>query len=206
VVVKRTPRVRIAGHGDRLRLRTLGDWEADPIHALSECRRAATAVQKAIWQTVAEAREARAQLDRDRGFARRDEADGLAALLRRDAPPDHRRGNPKEDGHAIQLKAPLCNSSSNMAVKFIVGTGLVGTGVEHPRCSQRGNEFQAPQAPRWPRCSSGSTRVRRAPELRPPGRRCAPTQTGHASAQRRVRSAAGLARRSRAAAKDHRRG
>jgi len=58
VVVKRTPRVRIVGQGDRLRLRTLGDWEADPIHALRECRRAATAVQKAIWQTVAGAREA----------------------------------------------------------------------------------------------------------------------------------------------------
>ena len=58
MVVKRAPRVRIVGGGDHLRLRTLGDWESDPIHALRECRRAATALQKVMWQTVAGAREA----------------------------------------------------------------------------------------------------------------------------------------------------
>ena len=49
--------MRIVGGGDRLRLRTLGDWEAAPIHALRECRRAATALEKAMSQTVAEARQ-----------------------------------------------------------------------------------------------------------------------------------------------------
>ena len=36
----RSPRVRIIGHGNHLRLRTLGDWEANPIEALRECCRA----------------------------------------------------------------------------------------------------------------------------------------------------------------------
>ena len=52
-----SPRVRIVGHGNHLRLRTIGDWEAHPIEALRECRRAATALEKAISQTVGEARE-----------------------------------------------------------------------------------------------------------------------------------------------------
>jgi hypothetical protein len=54
----RSPRVRIIGRGSHLRLRTLGDWEAHPIEALRECRRAATALEKAMCQTVGEAREA----------------------------------------------------------------------------------------------------------------------------------------------------
>jgi uncharacterized NAD(P)/FAD-binding protein YdhS len=54
----RSPRVRIVGHGNHLRLRTLGDWEAHPIEALHECSRAETALEKAIWQTVSKAREA----------------------------------------------------------------------------------------------------------------------------------------------------
>ena len=58
MVGKKAPRVRIVGGGDRLRLRTLGDWESDPIGALGECRRAATALEKAMTQTVAAAREA----------------------------------------------------------------------------------------------------------------------------------------------------
>ena len=53
MVGKKAPRVRIVGGGDRLRLRTLGDWESDPIGALGECRRAATALEKAMTQTVA---------------------------------------------------------------------------------------------------------------------------------------------------------
>jgi hypothetical protein len=53
-----SPRVRIVGHGNHLRLRTIGDWEAHPIEALRECRRAATALEKAMYQTVGEAREA----------------------------------------------------------------------------------------------------------------------------------------------------
>ena len=54
----RSPRVRIIGHGNHLRLRTLGDWEANPIDALRECCRAETALEKAMWQTVNTAREA----------------------------------------------------------------------------------------------------------------------------------------------------
>jgi uncharacterized NAD(P)/FAD-binding protein YdhS len=57
MVANRAPRVRIVGRGDRLRLRTIGDWEADPIGALHECRRAATALEKAMTQTVAAARD-----------------------------------------------------------------------------------------------------------------------------------------------------
>jgi hypothetical protein len=54
----RSPRVRIVGQGNHLRLRTLGDWEAHPIDALRECCRAETALEKAMWQTVSKAREA----------------------------------------------------------------------------------------------------------------------------------------------------
>lgn len=54
----RSPRVRIVGHGNHLRLRTLGDWEAHPIEALRECCRAGTALEKAMSQTVGRAREA----------------------------------------------------------------------------------------------------------------------------------------------------
>jgi hypothetical protein len=58
MVVDRTPRVRIVGRANRLRLQTLGDWNSDPIGALRECRRAATALEKAMTQTVAAARDA----------------------------------------------------------------------------------------------------------------------------------------------------
>ena len=58
MVVRRTPQVRIVGGGSRLRLRTLGDWNAHPLHALRECCRAETALEKAMWQTVHTAREA----------------------------------------------------------------------------------------------------------------------------------------------------
>ena len=53
-----SPRIRIVGHGNHLRLREIGDWRAHPIEALGECRRAATALEKAMNQTVDEAREA----------------------------------------------------------------------------------------------------------------------------------------------------
>jgi hypothetical protein len=58
MVTRRAPRVRIVGGGDGLRLRTLGDWESAPVAALRECRRAATALEKVMWQTVTRAREA----------------------------------------------------------------------------------------------------------------------------------------------------
>jgi hypothetical protein len=50
--------VRVVGHGNHLRLRTLGNWEAHPLEALRECCRARTALEKAMWQTVGKAREA----------------------------------------------------------------------------------------------------------------------------------------------------
>ena len=55
-MVTRAPRVRIVGAGARLRLRTLGDWDANPLDALRECCRAETALEKAMWQTVGKAR------------------------------------------------------------------------------------------------------------------------------------------------------
>ena len=47
-MTQRSPRVRVIGHGNQLRLRTLGDWEAHPIEALRKCCRAETALEKAI--------------------------------------------------------------------------------------------------------------------------------------------------------------
>ena len=54
----RSPQVRVVGAGCRLRLRTLGDWDSRPLDALAECRGAATALEKAMWQTVQYARSA----------------------------------------------------------------------------------------------------------------------------------------------------
>jgi uncharacterized NAD(P)/FAD-binding protein YdhS len=58
MVVTRAPRVRIVGAGTRLRLRPLGDWDSNPVDALRECCRAQTALAKAMWQTVRQARDA----------------------------------------------------------------------------------------------------------------------------------------------------
>lgn len=54
---KKTPKVRIGGEGERVRLRTVGDWDAHPLDALRECRGVATALEKALWQTVHRARD-----------------------------------------------------------------------------------------------------------------------------------------------------
>ena len=56
VVVKTSPKVRIVGEGKAMRLRTVGDWDAHPLDALRECRGVATALEKALWQTVHTAR------------------------------------------------------------------------------------------------------------------------------------------------------
>jgi hypothetical protein len=50
------PRVRISGHGSRLRVRTKGDWEADPIGALREACRSSVAIDKAIAEAIQRAR------------------------------------------------------------------------------------------------------------------------------------------------------
>ena len=55
--VKRSPKLRIAGAGSDMRLRTVGDWEAHPLDALRECRGVATALEKALEQTVRTARD-----------------------------------------------------------------------------------------------------------------------------------------------------
>jgi len=56
--IRSAPAVRIVGRDSRLRLHTVGDWESRPLDALRECCRAQTALAKAIWQTVRQARNA----------------------------------------------------------------------------------------------------------------------------------------------------
>jgi hypothetical protein len=52
------PRVRITGHGTRLRVRTKGDWEADPAGALRESCRSSVAIEKAVAEAIQLARRA----------------------------------------------------------------------------------------------------------------------------------------------------
>ena len=51
-----TPRVRIAGHGNSLRVRTKGDWEGNTLVALRESCRASVAVEKAVAEAIQGAR------------------------------------------------------------------------------------------------------------------------------------------------------
>jgi len=53
-----TPRVRIVGHGKRLRLRTKGDWAGNATVALRESCRASTAFEKAVSEAIHSARVA----------------------------------------------------------------------------------------------------------------------------------------------------
>jgi hypothetical protein len=50
------PRVRISGHGNRLRVRTKGDWDADPIGGLREACRSSVAIEKALAESIQRAR------------------------------------------------------------------------------------------------------------------------------------------------------
>jgi hypothetical protein len=50
------PRLRIAGHGARLRVRTKGDWESHAVAALRESCRASVAVEKAVAEAIRLAR------------------------------------------------------------------------------------------------------------------------------------------------------
>ena len=52
------PRVRISGHGSRLRVRTKGDWEGDPVGALRESCRSSVAIEKALAEAIQRARDA----------------------------------------------------------------------------------------------------------------------------------------------------
>ena len=47
-----TKRLRFAGHGTRLRLRTRGDWDHDPLDGVRECCRASMAVDKALGEAI----------------------------------------------------------------------------------------------------------------------------------------------------------
>ena len=51
-----TPRVRIVGHGNRLRVRTRGDWERHALIALRESCRASVALEKAVAEAIHNAR------------------------------------------------------------------------------------------------------------------------------------------------------
>jgi hypothetical protein len=52
------PRLRIVGHGARLRVRTKGDWEGDAVAALRESCRASGAMEKAVAEAIRLARRA----------------------------------------------------------------------------------------------------------------------------------------------------
>ena len=46
------PRIRLAGRGDRLRLRRRGEWQQDPLQDVRDCCRAAMAIEKALGEGV----------------------------------------------------------------------------------------------------------------------------------------------------------
>ena len=51
-------RLRLAGHGSRLHLRTAGDWNVAPMEGIAECCRALTALEKALGESIRDARAA----------------------------------------------------------------------------------------------------------------------------------------------------
>ena len=51
-------RLRLTGHGTRLRLRTSGDWTGDPMGGVAECCRALMAMEKALGESIRQARSA----------------------------------------------------------------------------------------------------------------------------------------------------
>ena len=74
------PRVRIAGHGNRLRVRTKGDWNT--LMALRESCRASVAVEKAVAEAIQSARTAGmswGEIGRTLGVA--EHADDKSALI-----------------------------------------------------------------------------------------------------------------------------
>ncbi len=46
------PRIRLRGHGARLRLRERGHWQSDPLAALRECCCASMALDKATGEAI----------------------------------------------------------------------------------------------------------------------------------------------------------
>ena len=57
-VLAQAPRLRLSGHGERLRLRQRGPWHQEPLEAVRECCRASMAVDKALGEAIREARAA----------------------------------------------------------------------------------------------------------------------------------------------------
>ncbi len=84
------PRVRIAGRGKRLRVRTKGDWTGHTEGALLESCRASVAIEKAVAQAIGDARArgmSWAEIGRTLGVA--EQADDKSAMI--DAYADSRR-------------------------------------------------------------------------------------------------------------------
>ena len=76
------PRVRINGHGSRLRVRTKGDWDRNPVSALRESCRSSVAIDKALAEAIRLARGAGvswAEIGRTLGVA--EEAGDKGALI-----------------------------------------------------------------------------------------------------------------------------
>lgn len=57
-MLTRAPRLRLSGHGERLRLRLHDRWRPAPLETLRECCRATTAVDKALGEAIRSARTA----------------------------------------------------------------------------------------------------------------------------------------------------
>jgi hypothetical protein len=51
-------RLRLKGHGTGLRLSISGDWSSDPMGGVTECCRALMALEKALGESVCQARSA----------------------------------------------------------------------------------------------------------------------------------------------------
>jgi hypothetical protein len=55
----RSRRLRLASHGRTLHLRSLGDWTSDPMDGVAECCRALMALEKALGESIRQARTTR---------------------------------------------------------------------------------------------------------------------------------------------------
>ena len=51
-------RLRLKGHGTGLRLSISGDWSSDPMGGVTECCRALMALEKALGESIRQARSA----------------------------------------------------------------------------------------------------------------------------------------------------
>ena len=58
MITTREPRLRLRGHGGRLRLHASSSDDTDPLALLRECCRASVAVEKAMGEAVSSARAA----------------------------------------------------------------------------------------------------------------------------------------------------